>query len=330
MHVFLEKTRLQWLVRIAAKPGLREIVTKITITVRRPRLVHPEEFLRSAWSEHEMRRLLTTSASTKIQGLHGDMPVRRRTKPESVDFHNFHSSIGQAESSCYYCRNLSLEGQFDRCTRRLKAWKTWHDNKQDVALLKVAFVLLPNLKTVRIDEDVENERIWNAMDPPFFSTERDGDFAYKFSGSTFLKRIVNAVSDSHVMKPSFRNMRNSRPSIYGRNVVYLMLGDLVLAVTRNALRGTFKNKLEELELTDVFVTQNELFHRGTIGIYSVDACIPIVLFPSHLPSLVLVLASLQDLKIHGWNIVLYPHGGLSVPFLPPYLLFRRGSVLFRA
>lgn len=290
MYVYLERSRLQGLVRLAAMPGLGEIVTKITITMQRPKWVTPVEFLRKAWSEHEMRRLQRT---------YQDAPVSTRNMPPDVTFDSFHRPLKQGESSCHYCHEMSLSAQYYQCINRYRAWKTWLVNKQDVSLLKTAFALLPNLKTVRFDDDVEVEKIWEFNDPPFFYTERYRSFAYTFSGSKFLERIVKAVSDSQVMVPSFRNMRNSRPSIYGSNVIYLMLGDLIVTVARNSFRPTFRNKLERLELTDAFFIQTGLFYRGTIGISSIAAPIPVIFHNSHLPYLVEAPKDLQILTIHS-------------------------------
>lgn len=251
LRICLSKHMLQSLVRVATKRGLREFVTKMTITttLERPKLVKAEEFLQHAWSEHETRRL----------SLHEDTAVTIRLKPEVVDFDNFHSIMGQAESSCHYCRNMSLVAQFDRCERRFRAWERWHNNKRDVSLLKVAFALLPNLKTVRIDDNVALENTSDVIDSPFIYTDRYKDIAFRFSGTNTLAKIVEAASDSHMMKPTFRNMRNSRPSIYGKEVIYMMLGNLVLIVAWNSFRATLTNSLERLELTNVFSTLSGLF-----------------------------------------------------------------------
>lgn len=315
MRICLSKHKLEGLVRFAAKRGLREIATKMTFTtaVKRPKLVRAEEFLRHAWSAHETRRL-------SLIRLDGDTAVTR-LKPEVIDFDNFHSIMGQAESSCYYCHDMSLVAQFDRCERAFRAWERWHNKKQDVSLLKVAFALLPNLQTVRIDDNVEIEKVFDVIDSPSFYTERYGHFAFTISGTNTLAKIVEAASDSHMVKPTFRNMRNSRPSIYGKDVIYLMLGNLVLTVAYSSLQQTLTNRLERLELTNVFSTQSGLFHRGTISISSIDACIPIVLFNFHLPTLFQILKDLRTLKIHGWNSGWFP---LDAAFLPSRYVPRFG------
>lgn len=252
----------------------------------------------------------------RLQGMYQIPLVSTRNVPDSITFDNFHWRLGQAESSCHYCHEMSLRAQYSRCTDRYRAWKTWVVNKEDVSLLKVAFSLLPNLKTVRFDDDVELEKIWEFNDPPFFYTERYRLFAYTFSGSKFLERIVKAVSESQMMNPSCRNMRNSRPSIYGRNVIYLMLWDLTVTVARNSFRATFRNKLERLELTNAFVIQTGLFYRGTIGISSIDAPIPVIFHSSHLPDLVVAPKDLQLLMIHSWNDRFTPNFGPQGPSLP--------------
>lgn len=92
--------------------------------------------------------------------------------------------------------------------------------------------------------------------------------------------------------------------------MYLMLGDLVLTVAVNSIHEALKNKVERLELTDVFTTQPGLFHRGTISISSIDACIPIIIsiLTCHIWS-----GFLQTLKIHIWNSNSFAYRGLETP-----------------
>lgn len=59
------------------------------------------------------------------------------------------------------------------------------------------------------------------------------------------------------------------------------------------------------------------FYRGTIGISSIDACIPIVLSNLHLPTLFEILKDLRTLKIHGWNSGWFPLGAAFLPRNPP-------------
>lgn len=306
MRIHLSKHSLECLVRVAAKRGLREIVTKITITtiVKRPKLVEAEAFLQYAWSAHEKRRLSLVPQD--------EYPVVvRRIIPEVVDFDNFHSIMGQAESSCHFCHNMSLAAQFDRCERIFRAWERWNDKKQDASLLKRAFALLPNLQTVRVDDNL-------VINSPSIYPEHYERLACTTSENSTLAKIVEAVSDSHMMRPTFRNMRNSRPSIYGKDSIYLMLGNLVLTLAYSSREQTWSKRLKSLELTNVFSTQSGLFHRGTISISSIDACIPIVLFHLHLPVLFRVLnRNLRTLKIHGWNRGWFP---IDAAFLPRSLL----------
>lgn len=315
--VSLEKTRLQGLVRIGAKRGLRELVTRITITMERPKYVAPKDFLKQAWIVHETRRLLKNPGPTQVP---------RRTKPSTLYVHNFHSELGQTEATCDYCRDMSLLEQWHRHMDNFRAWKKWLAEGKDVSLLKEAFALLPNLRIVRISNNVKLKKVWDANDPPFFYTERYQSIAYTISGSMFLETIVKAVSDSHTTRPTFRHMRNDRPSIYGKLAVYLMLGDLALTVARNCLRETFESTLEELEVTNVFTTPFGLFHRGTIGIPSINACIPIIFRQHHLPFLVQVPKDLRVLKFDTWDEKACPHRRRDTPFLPlrhsPFLSLR--------
>ncbi|MCJ1423952.1 hypothetical protein MMC29_001837 [Sticta canariensis] len=315
LRICLSKHRLEGLVQFAAKRGLREIVTKMTIitSVERPKLMKAEEFLQHAWSVHETRKL-------SLIRRHEDTAVTRRLKPEVVDFDNFHSIMGQAESSCHYCHDMSLVEQFDRYERAFRAWLRWHNKKYDVSLLKVAFALLPNLQTVRIDDNVELEKEPHVNDSLSFYAERYEHPAFALCGTNALAKIVEAVSDSQMMRPTFRNMRNSRPSIYGKDVIYLMLGNLVLTVADSSLHMMLTDRLERLELTNVFSTQSGLFHRGTISISSIDACIPIVFSNFHFPNVYRILQDLRTLKIHGWNSGWFPLDATFLPSVPRYLL----------
>lgn len=307
VSVCLEKTRLQSLIRIGAKRGLRELVTRITITMESPRYMAPKDFLKQAWIVHETRRILKVP---------GDTRIRRRPKPSTLNSQNFHAELGQTEATCDYCQDMSLLEQWQRGMDQIRAWKEWRAEGKDVSLLKEAFALLPNLRIVRIDNSVGLRRVWDANDPPFFYDGRYHHLAYTISGRMFLETIVKAVSESHTMRPTFRNMRNHRPSIYGKQAVYLMLGDLTLIVARDCLQDTFGSNLEELEVTTVFTTPFGLFHRGTIGVSSIDACIPIIFRQHLLPFLVQVPKALRILKVDTWDEDACPPRRRDTPFLP--------------